>query len=215
MKIYSLFIVVISIIIILGCAFYKSLKEGLTNKYNIVLIGDSILNNSKYVPSQKSVYDILQTKSSNVFLFAKDGSTIIDCYVQLDQVPIELNTPDTYVFISVGGNNLLSSSQLNSSNINDLFKKYMKFIESVKAKLPNANIIILNLYLPTNTKYTTYKTSVDEWNSLITKNANNNHIIYNVIDLHGLLTNPSDFVYDIEPSEQASQTIANAIYLTR
>jgi hypothetical protein len=39
--------------------------------------------------------------------------------------------------------------------------------------------------------------------------------MYNVINLDTLLTSPEDFVYDIEPSEKASQKIANVIYLTR
>ena len=63
-KFKSLFIIIISIIIIVGCAYFKSLKEGLTNTNNIVLIGDSVLNNSNYVPSGKSVVDFLKTKIS-------------------------------------------------------------------------------------------------------------------------------------------------------
>ncbi len=35
--------------------------------------------------------------------------------------------------------------------------------------------------------------------------------MYNVVDLHSLLTTPDDFVYDIEPSESASNKIANLI----
>ena len=70
-KIKSIFIIIISIIIIIGCAYFKSLKEGLTNINNVVLIGDSILNNSNYVPSGKSVVDILKTKTQKVFNFAK------------------------------------------------------------------------------------------------------------------------------------------------
>ena len=38
--------------------------------------------------------------------------------------------------------------------------------------------------------------------------------MYNVINLDTLLTTTGDFVYDIEPSELASQKIANVIYLT-
>ena len=38
--------------------------------------------------------------------------------------------------------------------------------------------------------------------------------MYNVVDLQSLLTTPEDFVYDIEPSESASNKIANLITLT-
>ena len=39
--------------------------------------------------------------------------------------------------------------------------------------------------------------------------------MYNVVDMNTLLTTPEDFIYDIEPSESASEKIANLIYLTR
>ena len=70
----TLFIILVSIFIIVSCALFKSFKEGLTNNdnYNIVLIGDSVLNNSNYVPSGKSVFDNLKTKTTKVFDFAKD-----------------------------------------------------------------------------------------------------------------------------------------------
>jgi hypothetical protein len=38
--------------------------------------------------------------------------------------------------------------------------------------------------------------------------------MYNVINLYTLLTKPEDFVYDIEPSDIASEKIADVIYLT-
>jgi hypothetical protein len=39
--------------------------------------------------------------------------------------------------------------------------------------------------------------------------------MYNVVNLDTLLTTPNDFVYDIEPSETASEKIANVIFLTQ
>ena len=66
-KFKSIYIIITSIIIIVSCAYFKSFKEGLTNSNNIILIGDSILNNSNYVSSGKSVADILKTKTQKVF----------------------------------------------------------------------------------------------------------------------------------------------------
>ncbi len=60
-----------------------------------------------------------------------------------------------------------------------------------------------------------YKTSVEQWNQLINQSSSKVGEMYNVIDLYGLLTSPDDFVYDIEPSESASDKIAYLIYLTR
>jgi hypothetical protein len=215
----TLFIILVSIFIIVGCAFFKSFKEGLTNNdnnYNIVLIGDSVLNNSNYVPSGKSVFDNLKTKTTKVFDFAKDGATINDCYSQLDKIPAELNKTDTYIFISAGGNDILNKrGQLTSPEVRRLFDNYMEFISSVRTKFGSAKINVLNLYLPANPRYKSYKTSIDQWNQLIKEYSSKIGEMYNVIELSSLLTTPEDFVYDIEPSESASQKIANVIYLTR
>lgn len=212
----SLFIMLVSIIIIFTCAFFKSIKEGLTNNNNIVLIGDSILNNSNYVPESTSVVDILKTKTPKVFNFAKDGATILDCYSQLDKIPSELNKTETYIFVSAGGNDILNKRQtLDSKEISNLFNKYMEFVKALRAKLPSAKINILNLYLPTNPRYQSYKPSIDQWNQLIKEYSNKVGEMYNVINLDTLLRSPDDFVYDIEPSDSASQKIANVIYLTQ
>jgi lysophospholipase L1-like esterase len=209
----------ISIVIIVRCAFVNSFKEGLTNNdnnNNIVLIGDSVLNNSNYVPSGKSVVDNLKTQTTKVFNFAKDGATINDSYSQLDKIPLELNKTETYIFISAGGNDILNkSSQLTSPEIRRLFDTYMEFIKSVRTKFGSAKINVLNLYLPANPRYQAYKSSIDQWNELIKEYSSKIGEMYIVINLDTLLTTPEDFVYDIEPSETGSRKIANAIYLTR
>jgi len=213
---YSILIIFISIIVIFSCAFLKTVREGLTNKDSIVLIGDSILNNAAYVPPGKSVVDFLKENTNKVFNFAKDGGTILDCYDQLDKIPLNLNTTNTYVFISVGGNNILNSrGQMDSPAINKLFTDYMDFVRAVRAKLGSAKINICNLFIPSNPRYQSYKSSIGEWNKLIHDYSYKVGAMYNVINLDSLLTDPNDFVYDVEPSEIASQKIANLIYLTR
>ena len=134
----SISIIIISIVIIISCAYFKSVKEGLTNNDNIILIGDSVLNNSNYVSSGTSVADILKTKTDKVFNFAKDGATISDCYGQLDKIPTQLNKTNTYVFISAGGNDILNKrGQLTNTNIIALFKSYMSFINALRARINN------------------------------------------------------------------------------
>jgi len=215
-NLYLLIYVVFLILIIMTCAYFKSKREGLTNINNIVLIGDSILNNSNYVNSDKSVFGILKTKTNNVFNFAKDGATINDCYNQLNNIPIELNKSETYIFISAGGNNILKNNiKLDESTIKTMFNDYIDFIKAVRSKFSNAKLNILNLYLPANPRYQSYKSSIDQWNNLINQYSSKIGEMYNVINLDTLLTNANDFVYDIEPSITGSQKIANVIYLTR
>ncbi len=212
----SFIIFFVSIIIIISCAYFKSIKEGLTNNDNIILIGDSVLNNSNYVSAGNSVYDILKTKTPNVFNYSKDDSTISDCYEQLDKIPLELNNQNAYVFISAGGNNILNArNKMTDENITTLFNEYIEFIKSVKTRLSNAKIYICNLYLPTNPRFQIYKPSIVQWNKLISKNSSNIGEMYNVIDLNSLLNTSEDFVYDIEPSEMGSKKIANIIYLSQ
>ena len=209
----KILLIILLVTIIIFFAYRKGLQEGLTNNPNIILIGDSVLNNSNYV--DKSVADVLKTKTPNVYNYATDGATIADCYKQLDKVSIELNKSNTYVFISAGGNNILNvRGQLSSDAIRKLFDTYLQFIESVKAKLPNVKINLVNLYLPSNPRYQSYRTSVDLWNELIKENSTKVGLMYNVVDIHNILTTANDFVYDIEPSEIGSEKIANAIYLS-
>ena len=212
-KMKSIVIIFISIVIIVSCSYFKSIKEGLTNNNYIILMGDSVLNNSNYVPEGKSVYDNLKTKLNNVLNVAKDGATINDLYLQLDEIPIELNNTETYIFISAGGNNILNKQT--NTDITQLFTTYLDFLRALRVKLSNVQINIINLYLPANPRFQSYKKSIDQWNNLINKNSSNVGEMYNVIDINSLLTNSSDFVYDIEPSETGSEKIANIIYLTR
>ena len=177
------------------------------------MIGDSVLNNSNYVSEGKSVYDNLKTKLNNILNVAKDGAIINDLYLQLDEIPIELNNTDTFIFVSAGGNNILNKHT--NTDITQLFNNYMDFLNALRVKLSNVQINILNLYLPANPRFQSYKKTIDQWNNLINKNSSKVGNMYNVVDINSLLTTSSDFVYDIEPSESGSEKIANIIYLTR
>lgn len=214
-KFTTILIIIISLIIVFSCAYFKSLKEGLTNNNTVILMGDSVLNNANYVPEGNSVYDILKTKLNNILNVATDGATINDLYTQLDKIPVDLNNTDTYIFISAGGNDILNSrKELTNNDMTQLFDKYMNFLKALRAKLGSVKINILNLYLPSNPRYQSYKPSIEQWNKLINQYSNKIGEMYNVLDLYSLLTSPDDFVYDIEPSASASNKIANLIALT-
>ena len=211
----KIIIIVLSVFIIFSCAYFKTIKEGLTNKNSIVLLGDSVINNSNYVPPGKSVIDILKSKTTNLFNFAKDGATISDLYTQLDQVPLELNRSETYLFISAGGNDILNKHRkLTNNEIQQLFNTYMDFLNALHERLGSVKVNILNLYLPSSAdpRFKIYRDSVQQWNQLLKENSTTIGRIYNIVNIYPLLTSADDFVKGIEPSVIASPKIANAIY---
>lgn len=211
----GLIMICIIIISIIGVRFNtKYLREGLSNNSYAVLIGDSILNNSAYVAEGKSVYKLLKTKMPNVVSVAKDGTTVTDLYDQLDKLPLDLDSSDTFIFVSAGGNDILNKNiKLDDAKLTNLFNDYMEFLKALRVKFGSAKINVLNLYLPSNPRYQTYKLTVDKWNEMIDKNSTTIGEIYNVVDIHSKLGGASDFVYNIEPSESGSEKIADAIFM--
>lgn len=213
---YSIFIILLSITIIITCAYVNTItKEGLTNENTIILLGDSVLNNAIYVPPDQSVEAYLKQYTNNLYNYAKDGATIPDIYSQIEKISLQFNKITSFLFISAGGNDILNKSkELTEDQINALFKQYMDVIQAIRKKLPSINITILNLYQPTDPRYQVYKPSIDKWNTLIQESSTKVGEMYNVIDLNAILDNANDFIYEIEPSPTASQKIANVIYLS-
>jgi hypothetical protein len=158
---------------------------------NIVLIGDSILNNSAYVSADQSVPDLLSKKMNGytIYNFAKDGATLNDCYTQLDKISLELNNSNTYIFLS--------------------FNQYSELIESIKTRVPNASLYVLNLYYPTDGHYKSYHKTIKQWNRLLEDNVSN--LGYTLIPISSLLVLEEDFAYGIEPSFKGGQKIVDAI----
>ena len=207
--------------LLLALYLYKcNIEDPFTNNNssskNIVLIGDSILNNSAYVLANQSVPDLLSKELSKnvntaVYNFAKDGSTITDCYTQLDKISIDLNTSNTTIFLSCGGNNILNSRQkLDTASTITLFKQYSELIQSIKTRVSNAQLYILNLYTPVNTHYTSYHSTIEQWNKLLEDNASS--LGYTLIDISSLLVLEDDFAYNIEPSYKGGQKIVSKLY---
>jgi lysophospholipase L1-like esterase len=204
------FIAFIGFIIVCNLKDIKFIKEGLTsNKKTIILVGDSVLNNSKYVPNGNSVFDIIKKKTKNVYNFAVDNSKIKDINKQLSKISSEYNKPSTYIFLSIGGNDILNLSSQNQQNVNELFNDYLKAINNIKTKFPKSKIIALNIYHPRSTYYKMYYKSIDLWNKLLIKNKFEG---YHILNIDEIIKEPSDLVQDIEPSSQGSKKIADSIF---
>ena len=195
----------------------KNANDNANKNSNIVLIGDSILNNSVYVFEHESVPELVQQqlqKNMHFYNFAKDGALISDCHKQilnLNSTSINLDV-NTTIFVSAGGNNILHSLIKSESFINNLFDEYLLLIDAIKVICPSANIVALNLYYPLKSSLTLLHPLIKQWNQLLTDNISKKG--YQIIKLDKIIVSDEDLVYDVEPSLIGGQKIANAILKT-
>jgi len=226
MKYFYLYIFLLSILIIL-ISFWNTVsysKEGFNNvnktdNKNIILVGDSILKNNAYVNDGYSIENLISEKNKQTICLAKDHSTINDIFLQVNKLPIEMNTSNTFIFLSAGGNNILSHYVDQNQDITDtnvlkpMFGAYKNLIQSIQSRLPEAKIILLDIYYPNNLTYKQFHSIIKEWNYMIyefAKNPKNN--IYAVIRVSDHLTQNEDFSFGIEPSSTGGKKIADLIF---
>ena len=106
----------------------------------VTLFGDSILNNSRYVPLGKSVGASLQDiYGKGLKIYAQDGASIHNVYNQVEQYESyndalgesfnnNNNNNNAHIVISVGGNDLLNA--MNVHALSD--EKIEKLLLSIK-----------------------------------------------------------------------------------
>ena len=208
---------------IVGVSYYNSLPREpfvVAEDKNIVLLGDSILKNNNYVKNGKGVDDLLIERNRGVTTsLAIDNSTIVDVYKQISSIPIELNTSNTTVFLSIGGNNLLQNYVGHSdNNLNDkqylttIFAAYRKLARTIREKMTLANIVLLDIYFPQSIKYKQYHDLITDWNEMVYNYAKEQQNgIAGVIKISGVLTDKGDFTLGIEPSDQGGAKIVELI----
>jgi len=224
MKYFYLYVLLLFFIIISVSSFthyykYYVLREPFSNNdKTYVLLGDSIIKNNSYVKNGKAVDDILNEKmNGNIHCYAKDDSTIVDIYSQLDYISTDLNKGSTTIFLSVGGNDILNNyadkevSVKDIKVLNPLFTAYKKLIKSIQTKMNDSKLVLLDIYYPANIKVSQYKPILEEWNKLITDFASTNNL--QVINISNILTESTDFTLNIEPSETGGEKIANNILM--
>jgi lysophospholipase L1-like esterase len=192
-------------------------KENFNAKKQIfILLGDSIFNNNSYVSDGKNIeYLLLERTNGNVISLAVDDAKIIHVYNQILKIPNYLDSKNTTIFLSIGGNDIISQLENNSSNsniLNTIFSAYKKLIKNIQSKIPKANLVLCDIYYPTNLKYKQFHPYIQQWNNMIynyAKESKNN--IYSVFKISRILTQPEDFTLDIEPSNIGSQKIVDSI----
>lgn len=186
------------------------------NSKTIVLLGDSILKNDAYVSNGKTVEDWVmeRNKQNKVYSYAEDHSKIIDIFGQIDKIPIEMNSPFTYIFLSAGGNDILTYYVDENHDITDtsilkpMFSTYKKLVKSIQTRLPNAKIVLLDVYYPNNMKYSRFHNILREWNDIVYSYSDN---VYDVLKISNYVNMPDDFSFEIEPSSNGGKKIAELI----
>jgi hypothetical protein len=190
-----------------------------SNKQTFVLLGDSILKNDAYVSDGKSIdYLLSERTNGKTIALAVDHSKIVDVFDQISDIPDTANNKLTTVFLSAGGNDILSHYVDNNNDAKDstvlkpMFSAYKKLVKSIKNKIPNANITLLDIYYPDNLTYKQYHSIISEWNNLIYEYAKDNkNGINEVLKISSILTKPEDFTLGIEPSAAGSLKLVNQI----
>jgi len=199
---------------------YKSEKERFTSNSTtntIILLGDSILQNSSYVPHDKSIENIISKKlNSSCHCYAKNNAKTYDIYSQIKKIPLDLNNSHTTIFLSAGGNDILDKYvERNDPNLNDLdylntiFGTYKNLVKTIKTKMNKAKLVLLDVYYPKSTKYLPYRNIISIWNNKIYEYASKNNM--EVLRISTILTKDSDFTLEIEPSETGGEKIAHSI----
>ena len=219
MKLIYLYIFVLCIFIFIMTYFTShNIIENFNNNKTYILMGDSILKNNAYVNDGKNIETLIIERNKQTLSFAEDHSKISDIFMQVNSLSIELNNPNTYVFLSAGGNNILShyvdnnNDATNTSVLKPMFGAYKNLIKSIQARLPEAKIVLLDIYYPNNLQYTQFHSIIKELNNMIydfAENTKNN--IYSVIRISDYLTQNEDFSFGIEPSSSGGKKIADLI----
>lgn len=188
--------------------------EALTNNIDVILIGDSILENSNYVNNTNTIGANIKNTHKKTLVLAKDNSVVDDIKSQLKNIPKKLDNKNTYVFLSIGGNDLLEFYKYQNKNINDfsyvdnVFSKYKKLVNFIKKKY-KFQLVLLNIYYPKEELYIKFHKIIKTWNKKLSVLSKKNN--YKFLDISKILYKKKHFTNGIEPSGEGSKLLANGI----
>ena len=181
----------------------------------IVLLGDSILKNNSYVSNGKGVDNILEERNAKVVSLAENNSKIIDVYGQIGKIPLDINNVSTSIFLSSGGNDILSfyvdqnGDTTDTGFLNTMLAAYKKLVKSIQTRMNKCQIVIVDIYYPVSNPFAQYKPIIEEWNTLISNYALENS--FQLLQISQSVTSSDDFTLGIEPSEKGGEKIAQLI----
>ena len=194
-------------------------------KKHVILLGDSIFDNAKYVPGEDSVIDQLRTEMPSNWkatLLATDGDVTADVLLQLERLPYDA----TDVVISVGGNDALQHAGLlaqagSADDLSDLLAEVMpRFRMDYSAVLDEAlryeaKVAVCTIFdqcpFPEPQWRELVPIALNSFNECIMVEAENRNIP--VIDLREICTEPEDYspLSPIEPSSLGGMKIVAAV----
>ena len=206
-----IFIIIILFFIFL---FYHSIfltyKENFDKNKQIILLGDSILENSNYVEQYFNVESNIKKKHPYVLNLAQDRAVISNLSLQINHLKNKKINKNDIIFVSAGGNDILNNYRFKKKDetkeLNSIFNKYTKTILHLKKSIPN-KIVLLNIYAPPNVK--DYHNIIDLWNKKQKEFASKNNI--KILDIHSMVNHKNHFIKNIEPSHDGGRIIADAI----
>ena len=187
----------------------------------IVLLGDSILKNNSYVPDGKAVDNIIEErvlkndKNIELYSLAENNSKIVDVYSQINKIPLDINNKSTTIFLSSGGNDILSfyvdqnGDTSDTGFLNTMLAAYKKLVKAIQTRVDLCQIVLLDVYYPTSNQFAQYKPILEEWNGLIADYARENSL--GLLQISQIVTSNDDFTLGIEPSEKGGEKIAQSI----
>lgn len=189
---------------------------------HIVLLGDSIFDNARYVPDRPPVIEQVRRSLPvgwRASLLAVDGHVVLDVIDQLSELPSDA----THLFVSAGGNDALSASfMLNDPcgtiadalerlrDTQDNFRQeYVRMLEALHAVQKPVAVCTVYDSLPNDWK--TACTALALFNDVIFREAIRTGLP--VIDLRLICTRPEDYsdLSPIEPSASGGSKIARTI----
>jgi hypothetical protein len=197
--------------------------SGETFMLHIVLLGDSVFDNSAYVSGGPDVLQQLRRRlpeGEQATLLAVDGHVTTDVPRQLARLPDNA----THFVVSVGGNDALRASGVIEHPSRSVAEA-LGLLADVRERFQTAYAAMLNVVQatarptalctiydprysdPQRRRLTT--TALALLNDLITREAFARG--FSLIDLRVLCNEDTDFANPIEPSVQGGQKIANAI----
>jgi hypothetical protein len=189
---------------------------------HVVLLGDSIFDNERYVPGGPSVIEHLRrcfAAGWRSTLLARDGAIASDVIRQLEHLPADA----THLVISAGGNDALSSSIILHaeaasveemlSRLADIHEEFQRDYRAMLARVADHGkpMVVCTVYDAIPGLDRTDRSGLSLFNDVILREAF--RIGVPVLDLRQVCTDRDDYASTspIEPSAAGGGKIARAI----